>query len=137
MPTTTKLSDTQLVILSQAAQRPDYCVLPMPPNLQAKAGPVTRALKALLKRGLILEQAGSNSDHEWRRDENGALLTLVIATAGLAAIGSKQGITSRRRSGPRQRWAPPEKMRRGFRNRAQFRASPLKRPERQPARVKQ
>jgi len=91
MPTTTKLSDTQLVILSQAAQRPDYCVLPMPPNLQAKAGPVTRALKALLKRGLILEQAGSNSDHEWRRDENGALLTLVIATAGLAAIGVEAG----------------------------------------------
>ncbi len=57
MPTTTKLTDTQLVILSQAAQRPDDRVLPMP-NLEAKGGGVTQALKALLRRGLEAEDGG-------------------------------------------------------------------------------
>ncbi len=57
MSTTTKLTDAQLVILSQAAQRPDDRVLPLPPNLEAKGGGVTRALNALLKRGLIAEEA--------------------------------------------------------------------------------
>ncbi len=90
MSTTTKLTDAQLVILSQAAQRPDDRVLPMP-NLEAKGGGVTRALNALLKRGLIAEEAASSSDEEWRRDEDGAPLTLVITPAGLAAIGVETG----------------------------------------------
>ena len=47
---------------------------------------MTRTLNALLRRGLIMEQPASNSD-EWRRDENGAPLTLLITPAGLAAIG--------------------------------------------------
>ena len=87
MPTTTKLTDTQLVILSHAAQRPHHRVLPTPSTLQAKGGALRQALKALLKRGLVAEQAGSNSDEEWRRDENDTPLTLVITPAGLAAIG--------------------------------------------------
>jgi hypothetical protein len=33
----TKLSDTQLVILGAAAQRPDLSVLPLPDSLKVKA----------------------------------------------------------------------------------------------------
>ncbi len=91
MPTTAKLTDTQLVILSQAAQRPDGRVLPTPPSLQAKGAAVKQSLKALLKRGLIREQPASKSDEEWRRDENEDPLTLVITPAGLAAIGLEDG----------------------------------------------
>ena len=43
MSTTTKLTDAQLVILSQAAQRPDGRVLPMP-NLEAKGLPKSQFL---------------------------------------------------------------------------------------------
>jgi Protein of unknown function (DUF3489) len=84
---TTKLTDTHLVILSQAAQRPKARVLPTPESLKADAGAVTRALKALLKRGLIAEQQARKSDPEWRRDESGSPLTLVVTPAGLEAIG--------------------------------------------------
>ncbi len=101
MSTTTKLTDAQLVILSQAAQRPDDRVLPMP-NLEAKGGGVTRALNALLKRGLIAEEAASSSDEEWRRDEDGAPLTLVITPAGLAAIGVETGNHLPESSGPEE-----------------------------------
>ena len=88
---TTKLTDTHLVILSQAAQRPDLRVLPTSPSLKPTGGAVTRSLMALLRRGLIIEQPASKSNGNWRRDENGALLTLVITPAGLAAIGVEAG----------------------------------------------
>jgi hypothetical protein len=86
--TTTKLPDTQLVILSEAAQRPKSRVLPTPPTLKADAAAITRALKSLLKRGLLAEAPARKSDREWRRDTNGSPLTLVITPAGLAAIGA-------------------------------------------------
>ena len=51
----TKLSDTQLVILSAAAQREDRNVLPLPGSL--RGGAATKVVGALLKRGLIAETA--------------------------------------------------------------------------------
>lgn len=102
MPATTKLTDTQLVILSQAAQRPDGRALPMPPNLQAKGGALRQAVKALLKRGLVAEHGASHSDEEWRRDENELPLTLVVTPAGLAAIGLETGDHVPEASGPAQ-----------------------------------
>ncbi len=93
MPTT-KLNDTHLVILSQAAQRPKFRVLPTPESLKADRGAVARSLKALLKRGLITEERARRSDPEWRRDGDGARLTLAITPAGLAAIGVTEPIAS-------------------------------------------
>ena len=49
----TRLSDTQLVILSAAAQRGDRNVLPLPGSL--RGGAVQKVIGALLKRGLIAE----------------------------------------------------------------------------------
>ena len=49
----TKLSDTQSIILSAAAQRADGNVLPLPGSL--RGGAATKVVAALLARGLIRE----------------------------------------------------------------------------------
>jgi hypothetical protein len=51
----TKLSDTQVIILSAAAQRDDGNVLPLPGSL--RGGAATKVVGALLSRGLIAERA--------------------------------------------------------------------------------
>jgi hypothetical protein len=63
-PRMTKLSDTQLVILSAAAQREDRNVLPLPGSL--RGGAAAKVVGALLKRGLIAETATDSRD-EGRR----------------------------------------------------------------------
>ena len=88
----TKLSDTQLVILSAAAQRADRNVLPLPGSL--RGGAAAKVVGALLKRGLIAEttadsrtKADTALNRIWRNDENGRAILLHITDAGLAAIG--------------------------------------------------
>ena len=49
----TKLSDTQLVILSAAAQRADLSVLPLPDSLKLKGGALNKVMDSLRNRGLI------------------------------------------------------------------------------------
>lgn len=83
---TTKLTDTHLVILSNAAQQPDNRVLPVPASVVNKAGSATRALNALLRRKLIAEVPASPADVEWGRSDDGERLTLAITNAGLDAI---------------------------------------------------
>lgn len=81
-----KLTDTQLVILSTAAQRGDGAVLPLPKSLKIKGGAVAAVLKSLVKRGLIEERPAGRDDEAWR-EADGQRLTLVVASAGLEAIG--------------------------------------------------
>jgi len=88
----TKLSDTQLVILSAAAQREDRNVLPLPGSL--RGGAATKVVGALLKRGLIAEtitdsqtKADASLNRIWRNDDDGRAILLHITDAGLAAIG--------------------------------------------------
>lgn len=88
----TKLSDTQLVILSAAAQREDHNVLPLPGSL--RGGAAHKVVGALLKRGLIAEtatdqfaKADTALNRIWRNDEDGRAILLHITDAGLAAIG--------------------------------------------------
>ncbi len=88
----TKLSDTQLVILSAAAQREDRNVLPLPGSL--RGGAAAKVVGALLSRGLIAETATDNRtkadaslNRIWRNDEDGRAILLHITDAGLAAIG--------------------------------------------------
>jgi Resolvase, N terminal domain len=49
----TKLSDTQLVIRSAAAQRDDLSVLPLPDSLTLKGGALNKVMDSLRNRGLI------------------------------------------------------------------------------------
>ena len=88
----TKLSDTQLVILSAAAQRNDRNVLPLPGSL--RGGAAQKVIGALMKRRLIAEtvtdqlaKADPALNRIWRNDEDGRAILLHITDAGLAAIG--------------------------------------------------
>jgi DNA-binding MarR family transcriptional regulator len=88
----TTLSDTQLVILSAAAQRDDRNVLPLPGSL--RGGAANKVVGALLKRRLIAEtvtdqlaKADAALNRIWRNDEDGRAILLHITDAGLAAIG--------------------------------------------------
>lgn len=82
-----KLTDTQLVILSAAAQREDLAVLPLPKSLKVNKGAATSVLKSLIKRCLIEEQAAKVGAEVWREDQIGARHALAVTTAGLEAIG--------------------------------------------------
>ena len=88
----TKLSNTQLVILSAAAQREDRNLLPLPGSL--RGGAAAKVVGALLKRGPIAEtttdsqtKADTALNRIWRKDEYGRAILLHITDAGLAAIG--------------------------------------------------
>ncbi|MGE0666121.1 MAG: DUF3489 domain-containing protein [Sphingomonadales bacterium] len=81
-----KLTDTQLVILSAAAAREDHTVLPPPTSLTLNKAALTTVLKSLIKRGLIAEQPAATGMAIWREDGDHRN-TLVIAAAGLEAIG--------------------------------------------------
>ena len=48
-----KLSETQAVLLSAAAARPDRSILPAPEALKMKGVALERTLEALLRQGLI------------------------------------------------------------------------------------
>ena len=88
----TKLSATQLVILSAAAQREDRNVLPLPGSL--RGGAAAKVVGALLSRGLIAETATDSQtkadaalNRIWRNVDDGRAILLHITDAGLAAIG--------------------------------------------------
>ena len=74
----TKLSDTQAVILSAAAQRDDGAVLPLPETLKIKGGAVGKVLGSLKARGLIDHLGTPRGDDP---------PPLRITRAGLEAIG--------------------------------------------------
>ena len=80
------LSETQTVLLSSAASRPDGAVLPAPASLKARGGALSRSLGALLTRGLIEECPATTEDGIWRREEDRAV-GLAITRSGLVALG--------------------------------------------------
>ena len=58
----TKLTDTQLVILSAAAGRDDRAVLPLPKSLKGNKGAAPTVLETLLKKGLVEETPAALGD---------------------------------------------------------------------------
>lgn len=81
-----RLSDSQLVILSAACQRPDRCVFPVKSKLKGNA--VGNVLKSLLNKGLIEEvRTKSRDDTVWRHDEQSGRMTLVATKSAFAALG--------------------------------------------------
>ena len=92
----TKLSDTQSIILSAAAQRADGNVLPLPGSL--RGGAAAKVVGALLARGLIREQvidsprkADAAMNRVWRNlpEPDGRGVLLFITAAGAEAIGTE------------------------------------------------
>jgi len=81
----TSLTDTQLVVLSAAAQRPDRRVLPLPEHI--KGGAAHKVVRALMSRGLVEEVDARPGDPIWRDTGDGHGITLVATAAALDALG--------------------------------------------------
>ena len=80
-----QLSDSQLVVLTAACQRPDRCVFPITARLKGNAA--GNVLKSLLNKGLIKETHAKRDDTVWRHDEERGRMTLVATKAAFAALG--------------------------------------------------
>lgn len=82
-----KLTDTQTIILSRAATRPDNLAMPLPEGLAGAAAKM--AVAKMIERGW-LEEVEANlrrGDPLWRETGDGHGTTLIATEAGLAAIG--------------------------------------------------
>lgn len=85
----TRLTDTQLVILTAAAGRDDGTILPLPKSLNLRGGAVDKVFTSLLKRGLVEERPAGLGDEFWREEADGQRVGFAITAAGLAAIGAE------------------------------------------------
>ena len=83
----TKLSDTQALILSAAAQRPEHIALPLPESL--RGGAAAKVVGAMLAKGFLQEVDADMRKGElvWRETGDGHGTTLIATDAGLSAIG--------------------------------------------------
>jgi Protein of unknown function (DUF3489) len=80
-----QLSDSQLVVLTAACQRPDRCVFPVTAKLKGNAA--GNVLKSLLKKELIKEVRAKRDDTVWRHDEERGRMRLVATKAAFATLG--------------------------------------------------
>jgi Protein of unknown function (DUF3489) len=87
---TPKLTDTQLVILSGAAQRGDHALIPFPQSLAVRGAALDKVIETLRKRNLIEERRIVDGAPEWRRDEENRAHGLFITTSGLLALGIEE-----------------------------------------------
>jgi hypothetical protein len=83
----TQLSDTQALILSAAAQRPDHIALPLPESL--RGGAAAKVVAAMIAKGLLQEVDANlrRGEPVWRETGDGHGVTLIATDVGLAAIG--------------------------------------------------
>jgi Protein of unknown function (DUF3489) len=83
-----KLTDTQLIILSNAAARDDgIAVVPLKMNKSA----ASKVGASLTARKLMRELRSKPGMPVWRQDENGRSISLMITRAGRDAIGVDEG----------------------------------------------
>ncbi len=87
----TKLTDTQLVILSTASKAEAPLGTEAFTDLKAKGAALTGVINRLIKRGLLKETRVKVSEPVWRKDETGRAKALVITADGLAALGVEDG----------------------------------------------
>jgi len=83
----TKLTETQTIILSAGAQRPENIALPLPKGLAGAAA--TMAVSKLIEHGWLQEVDANLRRGEplWRETGDGHGTTLVVTDAGLLAVG--------------------------------------------------
>ncbi len=77
-----KLTDTQLVILSAAAQREDHALIPIPETVSAKGAALKKVVGSMHTKKLVEERRVGHSDPEWRRDGDGNAYGLFLTPAG-------------------------------------------------------
>jgi hypothetical protein len=82
-----KFTDTQSIILSRAATRPDNLAMPLPEGLAGAAAKM--AVAKMIERGWLEEVEANLRRGEplWRETGDGHGTTLIATEAGLAAIG--------------------------------------------------
>ena len=82
-----KLTETQTIILSAGAQRPENIALPLPKGLAGAAAKM--AITKMIERGWLQEVDANMRRGEplWRETGDGHGTTLVVTDAGLGAIG--------------------------------------------------
>jgi hypothetical protein len=93
----TKLTDTQLVLLSAAAQHPEGAIKLVP---DLKGGAANKVVGRLLRDGLIEEIPAGGALPVWRRDDGAGALGLRITAYGLTAIGVQTGAAERKAGKP-------------------------------------
>jgi hypothetical protein len=83
----TKLTETQTIILTAGAQRPENIALPLPKGLAGAAAKM--AVAKMIERGWLQEVDANLRRGEplWRETGDGHGTTLVVTDAGLMAIG--------------------------------------------------
>lgn len=83
----TKLTETQTIILSAGAQRPENIALPLPKGLAGAAAKM--AVTKMIEHGWLQEVDANLRRNEplWRETGDGHGTTLVVTDAGLLAIG--------------------------------------------------
>lgn len=83
----TKLTETQTIILSAGAQRPENIALPLPKGLAGAAA--SMAVTKMIEHGWLQEVDANLRRGEplWRETGDGHGTTLVVTEAGLLAIG--------------------------------------------------
>jgi hypothetical protein len=86
-PALPKLTDTQAIVLSTAAQRPENIALPLPNGLAGAAAKM--AVTKMIEHGWLQEVDANLRRNEplWRETGDGHGTTLVATEAGLLAIG--------------------------------------------------
>ena len=80
----TKLSDTQLVILTAACSRDDRWVLPLPASL--KGGAANKVVNSLMAKGLVTEVDAGPDDPVWRTGEDDRRTTLRVTDAAFTVL---------------------------------------------------
>ena len=98
----TTLTNTQSIILTAAAARPDRVALPLPANL--RGGAAAKVVNAMLAKGLVEEAEADvrKGEEVWRETGDGHGVTIVATEAGIAAVGADQPTTSKPREGTKQ-----------------------------------
>ena len=90
----TKLTETQTIILSAGAQRPENIALPLPKGLAGAAAKM--AVTKMIEHGWLQEVDANLRRGEplWRETGDGHGTTLVVTDAGLLAIGIEPVVVS-------------------------------------------
>ena len=98
-----KLTETQTIILSAGAQRPDNIALPLPKGLAGAAAKM--AVNRMIALGWLQEVEANLRRGEplWRETGDGHGTTLVVTDAGLLASGIEPVVVSKSAAEP----APP------------------------------
>ena len=82
-----KLTETQILILSRASQQDDRIAMPLPDRL--RGGAANKVIVPLIKHGLLDEVEADIRKNEptWRKTGDGHGTTLIITDAGIKALG--------------------------------------------------